>query len=139
MYAFLKFVTKKAPKLIVYDRYCKNYDRATDLYEQMMKETAFAEAVERQRTKWTMRVGGLLLHDFLIKPIQRICKYPLLFKALIGFTPETHSDMALLKVRTKKTHKSNPVFILIFVFYKQLKRFFLSSVLKLPCQKLLRK
>lgn len=63
----------------------------------MMKETAFSDAVEKLRAKWGQRVGGLLLADFLIKPIQRICKYPLLFKALIGFTAEDHSDMALLR------------------------------------------
>ncbi len=86
-----------APKLVCYDRYCKNYDRAIELYQTMIEEPEFSKAVEAQRTKWGMRVGGLLLSDFLIKPVQRICKYPLLFKALIGYTAEDHSDMPLLK------------------------------------------
>lgn len=81
----------------MYDRYCKNYDRAIELYQAMMEEQDFVSAEEAQRTKWGMRVGGLLLSDFLIKPVQRICKYPLLFKALIGYTSEDHSDMPLLK------------------------------------------
>jgi hypothetical protein len=86
-----------SPKLVCYDRYCKNYDRAIELYQAMIEEPEFSKAVEAQRTKWGMRVGGLLLSDFLIKPVQRICKYPLLFKALIGYTAEDHSDMPLLK------------------------------------------
>lgn len=84
-------------KLVCYDRYCKNYDRAIELYQTLMEEPEFSKAVEAQRAKWSMRVNGLLLSDYLIKPVQRICKYPLLFKALIGYTSEDHSDMPLLK------------------------------------------
>ncbi len=86
-----------APKLVCYDRYCKNYDRAIELYQTMIEEPEFSKAVEAQRSKWSLRVGGLLMSDYLIKPVQRICKYPLLFKALIGYTAADHSDMPLLK------------------------------------------
>ena len=86
-----------APKLVVYDRYCKNYDRAMELYGVMKDEPKFSAAMERQRNMWGQRVNGLLLSDFLIKPVQRICKYPLLFKALINYTDPNHSDLALLK------------------------------------------
>jgi hypothetical protein len=37
-----------APKLAVYDRYCKNYERAVDLYAEMMKEPLFSDAVDKQ-------------------------------------------------------------------------------------------
>merc|ERR1711991_842472 len=86
-----------APKLVCYDRYCKNYDRAIETYGLLMEDMRFSAAVERQRNKWGMRINGLLMSDFMIKPVQRICKYPLLFKALIGFAPADCPDMPLLK------------------------------------------
>ena len=86
-----------APKLVVYDRYCKNYDRAIELYATMMEEPKVSASVEVQRNKWAMRINGLLLSDYLIKPVQRICKYPLLFRALLDYTDPDHKDRALLK------------------------------------------
>mmetsp|Transcript_9225 Transcript_9225/g.13959 ORF Transcript_9225/g.13959 Transcript_9225/m.13959 type:complete len:330 (-) Transcript_9225:18-1007(-) len=38
------------------------------------------------------RCKGLLLNSFLIKPVQRLCKYPLLLRELIKNTPEAHED-----------------------------------------------
>ncbi|KAJ3411048.1 Myosin 10A, isoform D [Chytridiales sp. JEL 0842] len=40
---------------------------------------------------------SLDLPSFLLKPIQRICKYPLLLKELMKHTPEAHVDSANLK------------------------------------------
>ena len=40
---------------------------------------------------------GLDLFAFLIKPVQRICKYPLLLKELSKYTSDDHSDYADLK------------------------------------------
>ncbi|KAL0072597.1 hypothetical protein AAF712_000360 [Marasmius tenuissimus] len=37
------------------------------------------------------------LHSLLIKPVQRLLKYPLLLSAIIEATPETHTDLANLK------------------------------------------
>ena len=34
----------------------------------------------------------LTLESYLIKPIQRICKYPLLLREVLKKTPETHPD-----------------------------------------------
>ena len=35
---------------------------------------------------------GLVLGSFLIKPVQRMCKYPLLLKVILKNTPEDHID-----------------------------------------------
>jgi hypothetical protein len=35
----------------------------------------------------------LELRDFLILPLQRLCKYPLLFKELVAKTPANHPDL----------------------------------------------
>uniref|UniRef100_A0A1X7VB84 Uncharacterized protein n=1 Tax=Amphimedon queenslandica TaxID=400682 RepID=A0A1X7VB84_AMPQE len=42
-----------------------------------------------------MLLGGVneaSISSYLFKPIQRICKYPLLFKELLKYTPESHKD-----------------------------------------------
>ena len=39
----------------------------------------------------------LSLESFLIKPVQRICKYPLLLKEILKHTPDTHADHLPLK------------------------------------------
>lgn len=39
---------------------------------------------------------SLDLGSFLLKPVQRICKYPLLLKALLKVTPESHADFGPL-------------------------------------------
>lgn len=125
---------------MVYDRYCKNYERAVDLYQEMMKvvpllgggncgfvvvslfpgfslcshstsnrnhflrmqwkssarrwffacRRVFADSCEQKQ--WTLRVGNLLMSDFLIKPVQRICKYPLLFKVCLHREERTKGE-----------------------------------------------
>ncbi|KAJ3100825.1 Myosin 10A, isoform D [Phlyctochytrium bullatum] len=40
---------------------------------------------------------GFDLGAFLLKPVQRICKYPLLMKQILKYTPEDHKDYANLK------------------------------------------
>jgi hypothetical protein len=34
------------------------------------------------------------LNAYLIKPVQRVCKYPLLLKELLKYTPESHIDFS---------------------------------------------
>ena len=48
------------------------------------------------------RCKGLQLGAFLIKPVQRLCKYPLLLRELIKNTPEDHPDFADLKAAEAK-------------------------------------
>ena len=43
------------------------------------------------------RCRGLFLNSFLIKPTQRIMKYPLLLSDIIKNTPEDHSDLESLE------------------------------------------
>jgi len=35
---------------------------------------------------------GFDLFSYVIKPVQRLCKYPLLLRELLKFTPNTHPD-----------------------------------------------
>ena len=45
------------------------------------------------------------LGDFFIKPIQRICKYPLLTREVLKHTPEDHPDYPLLQETLRKLHE----------------------------------
>eukprot|EP01103_Thecamoeba_quadrilineata_P008047 TRINITY_DN1783_c0_g2_i1.p1 TRINITY_DN1783_c0_g2~~TRINITY_DN1783_c0_g2_i1.p1 ORF type:complete len:439 (-),score=117.28 TRINITY_DN1783_c0_g2_i1:96-1412(-) len=40
---------------------------------------------------------GLDMVSFLIKPVQRICKYPLLLKQIVSYTPDTAPDYDVMK------------------------------------------
>lgn len=43
---------------------------------------------EQQKTKKDGQL--ILLQDLIIKPVQRICKYPLFFKAILDKTEDSH-------------------------------------------------
>lgn len=76
----------------VYAVYCRNHDDAISLmekYEDMPEiQDAFSKCLEkiREHTRcWD-------LSSFLIKPVQRVLKYPLLLSELLKYTPEIHQD-----------------------------------------------
>lgn len=49
-----------------------------ELYRRKMEKEAFANFVKEARS-WP-ECKGLTLESFIIKPVQRICKYPLLLR-----------------------------------------------------------
>lgn len=79
-----------------YEEYCANHEIiARDLqrhlpnlwssYESGMESLARSLAAIDKRADDGSK--ALTVGDLLIKPIQRICKYPLMFKELLGYTP----------------------------------------------------
>ncbi|XP_070565083.1 rho guanine nucleotide exchange factor 38-like isoform X2 [Ptychodera flava] len=80
----------------VYSQYCRNHDDAIALLEKYEDNPDIQEyindglAIVRQSTNcWD-------LASFLIKPVQRILKYPLLLNELIKVTEEDHADKSNL-------------------------------------------
>ncbi|XP_032242810.2 dynamin-binding protein isoform X1 [Nematostella vectensis] len=76
----------------VYSTYCKNHDDAIGLLEKyedcLEAQEAFRKCLDavRDTTKcWD-------LSSFLIKPVQRVLKYPLLLSELLKCTPQIHKD-----------------------------------------------
>ncbi|CAI5779402.1 3,4,5-trisphosphate-dependent Rac exchanger 2 isoform X1 [Podarcis lilfordi] len=83
-------------KFRIYDEYCSNHEKAQKLLLELNKiRTVRAFLLN------CMLLGGrkntdVPLEGYLVTPIQRICKYPLLLKELIKRTPKKHSDYAAL-------------------------------------------
>lgn len=85
----------------MYTQYCANQEnciRTMDLLEKKNKPFAkfLDECAENPATR------SLSFNAFLIKPIQRICKYPLLLRELLKYTPEEHPDHAQAKAALEK-------------------------------------
>ncbi|XP_074518987.1 dynamin-binding protein isoform X2 [Halichoeres trimaculatus] len=98
---FLDFKTELEE---VYKIYCQNHDDAISLLESYEKD----ESIQRHVLECLERLRGktnyINLGSFLIKPVQRVMRYPLLLMELLGATPESHHDrpqltQALLAVK----------------------------------------
>ncbi|CAN9509258.1 unnamed protein product [Ophioblennius macclurei] len=97
--AFLDF---KVELEDVYKIYCQNHDDAISLLENYEKDENIQrhvlECLERLRAiyrEWG-KTNYINLGSFLIKPVQRVMRYPLLLMELLGATPESHHDRAQL-------------------------------------------
>lgn len=83
--------TNMADYFKMYKVYCANQQASLNAVEdQKKKNQKFKHYLEVCHSD--PRCKGLFLQSFLIKPIQRVCKYPLLLRELIKHTPEEHPD-----------------------------------------------
>uniref|UniRef100_A0A3Q3D5A0 Phosphatidylinositol-3,4,5-trisphosphate dependent Rac exchange factor 1 n=1 Tax=Hippocampus comes TaxID=109280 RepID=A0A3Q3D5A0_HIPCM len=87
-HVFLQF----RERFSVYGEYCSNHEKALRLLMELNK-------IPHIRTflLHCMLLGGkkstdIPLEGYLLTPIQRICKYPLLLKELLKRTPKKHAD-----------------------------------------------
>ncbi|XP_061913098.1 phosphatidylinositol 3,4,5-trisphosphate-dependent Rac exchanger 1 protein isoform X2 [Entelurus aequoreus] len=93
----------------VYGEYCSNHEKALRLLMELNK-------IPHVRTflLHCMLLGGkkstdVPLEGYLLSPIQRICKYPLLLKELLKRTPKKHADYPAVEeaLQTMKAVCSN--------------------------------
>lgn len=89
-----------ASSFAVYQNYCGNYPTAMRLITTLSQKPEFKEALLKYMNVPESR--GLSLESFLIKPVQRICKYPLLIRELQKHTPDTSKDHPLLITAMEK-------------------------------------
>ncbi|XP_016122662.1 dynamin-binding protein isoform X4 [Sinocyclocheilus grahami] len=82
----------------VYKIYCQNHDDAISLLEAYEKDENIQkhvlECLEKLRgiyREWG-KTNYINLGSFLIKPVQRVMRYPLLLMELLNTTPESHHD-----------------------------------------------
>eukprot|EP01104_Vermistella_antarctica_P020636 TRINITY_DN8912_c0_g1_i1.p1 TRINITY_DN8912_c0_g1~~TRINITY_DN8912_c0_g1_i1.p1 ORF type:complete len:477 (+),score=114.02 TRINITY_DN8912_c0_g1_i1:90-1433(+) len=81
--------------LRMYAQYCANHKKATDMVSEHRKDLQFDSFLEEKR--FCHQASQMLeFESFLIKPVQRICKYPLLLREVLKYTPDTHPDYAPL-------------------------------------------
>uniref|UniRef100_A0A3Q2QU97 Phosphatidylinositol 3,4,5-trisphosphate-dependent Rac exchanger 2 protein n=1 Tax=Fundulus heteroclitus TaxID=8078 RepID=A0A3Q2QU97_FUNHE len=81
----------------IYDEYCGNHEKAQRLLLELNKIRSVRTCLLN-----CMLLGGrknteVPLEGYLVAPIQRICKYPLLLKELLKRTPRKHNDHALVQ------------------------------------------
>ncbi|GAA5900899.1 uncharacterized protein JCM6883_004692 [Sporobolomyces salmoneus] len=86
--AFLPFVAR----LEVHQPYLVRFETVTRQIDEMAADSAsdFGEFVRMQSS--LPECGSLSLSSFLLKPVQRLMKYPLFFRQLCDLTPPTHPD-----------------------------------------------
>ncbi|KAK4821618.1 hypothetical protein QYF61_026052 [Mycteria americana] len=102
------FLAQRAELESVYRVYCQNHDEAIALLETYEKDEKmqklFLDLLDSLRLEplavVATRLGGctnyINLGSFLIKPVQRVMRYPLLLMELLSATPEAHPDKAPL-------------------------------------------
>ena len=84
------------PFFKLYAFYCRNYERALNTLAKCRKQTSgFSEFLNTQAALPQCR--GLSLESYLIKPVQRLTKYPLFWKDLLKQVPHSHPDRPALE------------------------------------------
>ncbi|CAM5130440.1 unnamed protein product [Eretmochelys imbricata] len=96
------FLAHQAGLEEVYKVYCQNHDEAIALLEAYEKDERIQkhllDSLENLRSlysEWGC-TNYINLGSFLIKPVQRVMRYPLLLMELLSATPESHPDKAPL-------------------------------------------
>mmetsp|Transcript_10198 Transcript_10198/g.25602 ORF Transcript_10198/g.25602 Transcript_10198/m.25602 type:complete len:678 (-) Transcript_10198:101-2134(-) len=92
---------KTADYLKMYLQYCANQPTALKTINELKENSQFEAFLEEKRNM-IPECRKLDLQSFLIKPMQRVCKYPLLLRELIKFTSDSHSDYQDLIKAMKK-------------------------------------
>ncbi|CAK8691769.1 unnamed protein product [Clavelina lepadiformis] len=82
---------KHKEKFEVYAPYCSNHERAQKKLNELTENQEFQGFILGCLLLGNY-VNDVSMEGFLLTPIQRICKYPLLLKELLKKTPEDHPD-----------------------------------------------
>ncbi|XP_068160800.1 dynamin-binding protein isoform X2 [Antennarius striatus] len=90
------FLDLKAELEDVYKIYCQNHDDAIALLETYEKDDSIQRHVLESLERLRGRTNYINLGSFLIKPVQRVMRYPLLLMELLNATPQRHHDHAQL-------------------------------------------
>ncbi|XP_071819770.1 intersectin-1-like isoform X2 [Apostichopus japonicus] len=87
-----------------YIRFCSCQLTASSyLHKKLQSDEKFNELVKTLGQN--PRTAGMPLSSSLIKPMQRITKYPLLIQKVLKYTPESHSDYSTTKSAHEKAEE----------------------------------
>jgi predicted O-linked N-acetylglucosamine transferase (SPINDLY family) len=96
---------KMSPFFKMYTVYCANQPNSMLKLEECKKNEKFLDTLKICETE--PKCKGLTLNSYLIKPIQRICKYPLFFKKLIkNISPKDTKSLEILQSCLKKIEET---------------------------------
>ncbi|CAI9620872.1 unnamed protein product, partial [Staurois parvus] len=109
----LIFLEQRAELESVYKEYCQNHEETIALLETYEKDEKFQrhlqdcmETVKSLYQEWGC-TNYINLGSFLIKPVQRIMRYPLLLMELVGATPDSHPDKNPIKDAVRAVKEIN--------------------------------
>lgn len=86
----------------VYGDYLKNHDAANQKLQQLQKNSKVQIWLKECRAYAHDLTSAWDLDSLLVKPVQRILKYPLLLDQLLEVTPENHPDFVKLDVAARE-------------------------------------
>uniref|UniRef100_A0A8D2LBS1 Rho guanine nucleotide exchange factor 37 n=1 Tax=Varanus komodoensis TaxID=61221 RepID=A0A8D2LBS1_VARKO len=81
----------------VYKTYCSNYDQALLLLESYRKDPRLQKEMVDTLTSTVPYTGASDLSFFLVMPVQRVTKYPLLLQKILENTPASNSAYEALR------------------------------------------
>ncbi|XP_049819968.1 intersectin-1 isoform X3 [Aethina tumida] len=97
-------ICRHLPLMTAYVTFCgKQLDSAALLQNLIENNTAFKELI--RKCQGDPATKGLPLSSFLIKPMQRITRYPLLITKIIENTSDNHEDYGYLKEALRLAEK----------------------------------
>uniref|UniRef100_A0A8C9VUK0 Phosphatidylinositol 3,4,5-trisphosphate-dependent Rac exchanger 1 protein n=1 Tax=Scleropages formosus TaxID=113540 RepID=A0A8C9VUK0_SCLFO len=104
-HVFLQF----KERFSVYGEYCSNHEKALKLLIELNKNPPVRTFLLHCMLLGGKKTTDVPLEGYLLSPIQRICKYPLLLKELLKRTPKKHSDYPAVEeaLQAMKTVCSN--------------------------------
>lgn len=98
------FLSEATPEnLDAYNEYCSNYPVSMKLLHSLLTRPEIKEMMQRLMNSSEGR--GLSLESFLIKPVQRICKYPLLLRELLKNTEKSSAEYPVIQMAMNKMEK----------------------------------
>jgi len=87
----------------VYVKYCVNFDSANALFNDVYcADVAMKAYFAECHTELNKITTGWDLNNFLIKPVQRVMKYPMLLMEILKKTDDGHPDLAALREATER-------------------------------------
>nr|DBA14979.1 TPA: hypothetical protein GDO54_004248 [Pyxicephalus adspersus] len=107
------FLEHRAELESVYKEYCQYHEETIALLETYEKDDRFQrhlqECMETVKCVFFYRgrTNYINLGSFLIKPVQRIMRYPLLLMELVGATPDSHPDKNPIKDAVRAVKEIN--------------------------------
>ncbi|KAG8196563.1 hypothetical protein JTE90_003576 [Oedothorax gibbosus] len=76
----------------IYGHYCRNHDEVNSIVDKIEPQSAAGQFLSHKIELMKRQTNCFDLPSMLIKPVQRILKYPLLLNELLKCTEDSHAD-----------------------------------------------